>query len=282
MAFYLNFEAPSTRTKHKISELNFLQFKELNKYILNNNDLLLEKYIDEIIENNLEFKTDIREFTNYDKFCLMVLQRIICIAPDLEFSEKNQTHRLPLTNFLKQIFEFNTQFKKILTMDNITVELGLPTHFVYDNFLDLTTYIIQQIKFENETINFNALQDNEKDEVLKLLPASVIFEIKNFYETIVENFKQIKFKLPTINENIELNPFNQSLLDIIKYFFKTNLTSLYEMQYFIVSKIFYTPEYVDKNTFVENIMLLNLFEKEQKKVEEQQNKQNQPNIPGKL
>ena len=134
MAFYLNFEAPSTRTKHKISELNFLQFKELNKYILNNNDLLLEKYIDEIIENNLEFKTDIREFTNYDKFCLMVLQRIICIAPDLEFSEKNQTHRLPLTNFLKQIFEFNTQFKKILTMDNITVELGLPTHFVYDNF----------------------------------------------------------------------------------------------------------------------------------------------------
>ena len=50
----------------------------------------------------------------------------------------------------------------------------------------------------------------EKDEVLKLLPASVIFEIKNFYETIIENFKQIKFKLPTINENIELNPFNKS------------------------------------------------------------------------
>jgi len=54
------------------------------------------------------------------------------------------------------------------------------------------------------------------------------------------------------------------------------------MQYFIVSKIFYTPDYVDKNTFVENIMLLNLFEKEQKKIEEQQNKQNQPKIPGKL
>jgi hypothetical protein len=282
MAFYLNFEAPSCKTKHKISELSFLQFKELNKYILNNNDLLLEKFIDELIETNLEIKKDIKTFTNYDKFCLMVLQRTICIAPDLEFTEKNQTHRLPLTNFLKQIFEFNIQFKKTLTIDNITVELGLPTHFVYDNFLDLSTYIIQQIKFENEVINFNTLKDNEKDEVLKLLPASIIFEIKNFYETIIESFKQIKFKLPTIEEDIELNPFNKSLLDIIKYFFKTNLTSLYEMQYFIVSKIFYTPEYVDKNTFVENIMLLNLFEKEQKKIEEQQNKQNQPKIPGKL
>ena len=121
-------------------------------------------------------------------------------------------------------------------------------------------------------------------EIIESLPANIIFDIKKFYENLVNVFNELVFTLPSINENVNLNPFDSSLLEILKLLFRANLKNIYEMQYFMVSKMHYTPEYIDNNTFVENVLLLRLFEDELKKQDELAKKpkqQGMPLMPGK-
>ena len=52
------------------------------------------------------------------------------------------------------------------------------------------------------------------------------------------------------------------MLELLRALFSSNLSSLYELQYVLVSKAQYSPEYIDKNTLAENLVLQNLLEQE--------------------
>lgn len=279
MSFYLNYESPTLGKSFKLKELTFKQFRELNKYILNNNNLLIESFFNSILEENLHNIDDISAFTNFDKFCSLLLLRNVNISPDLEIFEKNKNVKISLSDFLKKCLDFKFETKKIIEHTNIKVHLNLPSSFVINNLLELTDMVIKSVEIDNNVLDFTLLDEKTKKEVIELLPANVIFDIKNYYENLIESFKELIFVLPSINETISLNPFDGSLLEVLKLLFRANLKNIYEMQYFIVSKLHYTPEYIDNNTFVENVLLLRLFEDELKKQEEMAKKPKQPGMP---
>lgn len=279
MAFYLNYESPILGCSFKIKELTFSQFRDLNKYILSNNNIFIQNFLDEILVNNLEDTNSFKLFSNFDKFCCLLLLRSVNVSPDLEIFEKNKNIKMPLTDFLKRCLSFNHKTFRLIEYKNIKVELQLPSSFIINNLLDLTDMVIKSVEIDDSIVNFNEIDVLVKKEIIETLPANVVFDIKHFYESLIITFKDITFSLPSLNETINLNPFDGSLLEILKLLFRSNLKNIYEMQYFMVSKMHYTPEYIDNNTFVENILLLRLFEDELKKQEELSKKPKQQGMP---
>jgi len=279
MSFYLNYESPLLKSSFKLKELTFKQFRELNKFILSNNNLFIEGFFDTILNENLNDKGSLQQFTNFDKFCCLLLLRSVNVSPDLEIFEKNRNIKLPLSDFLKKCLDFNTQVKKTLLHNNIKINLNLPSVFVINNLLDLTDSVIKSIEIDSVCYDFNELNTTNKKEIIDYLPANVIFDIKQYYENLIEQFKYIFFTIPSLNETINLNPFDGSFLEILKLLFRANLKNIYEMQYFMVSKLHYTPDYIDNNTFVENALILRLFEDKLKKQEEMSKKSKQPGVP---
>lgn len=284
MSFYLNYESPVLKKSFKVKELTFNQFRDLNKYILSNNNTFIETFFDEILRNNLEDKDNLKQLCNYDKFCILVLLRAVNVSPELEIFEKNKNFKVPLKDFLNKCLNFSHDTSKIIEHDNIKIKLELPPSFVINNLLDLTDMVIKSVEIDNSILNFSEIESSLKKEIIETLPANIIFDIKKFYENLVNVFNELVFTLPSINENVNLNPFDSSLLEILKLLFRANLKNIYEMQYFMVSKMHYTPEYIDNNTFVENVLLLRLFEDELKKQDELAKKpkqQGMPLMPGK-
>jgi hypothetical protein len=279
MSFYLNYESPVLKKSFKIKELTFGQFRDLNKYILSNNNIFIESFFDEILTNNLEHKDLLKQLCNYDKFCILVLLRTVNISPELEIFEKNKNFKVPLKDFLNKCLNFTHDTTKTIEHGNIKIKLELPASFVINNLLDLTDMVVKRVEIDNSILNFNEIESELKKEIIETLPANIIFDIKKFYENLVNVFSELSFTLPSINETINLNPFDSSLLEILKLLFRANLKNIYEMQYFMVSKIYYTPEYIDNNTFVENVLLLRLFEDELKKQDELSKKPKQQGMP---
>ncbi len=279
MSFYLNYESPVLKRSFKIKELTFGQFRDLNKYILSNNNIFIESFFDEILTNNLEHKDLLKQLCNYDKFCILVLLRTVNISPELEIFEKNKNFKVPLKDFLNKCLNFTHDTTKNIEHDNIKIKLELPASFVINNLLDLTDMVVKRVEIDDSILFFNEIESELKKEIIEALPANIIFDIKKFYENLVNVFSELSFTLPSINETINLNPFDSSLLEILKLLFRANLKNIYEMQYFMVSKMYYTPEYIDNNTFVENVLLLRLFEDELKKQDELSKKPKQQGMP---
>lgn len=279
MSFYLNFEPPTLKTSLKIKELSFKQFRELNKYILTNNNTFVEHFINTIIFENLEEKNIFYKLTNFDKFCCMLLLRSVCISPELEMFQKKQNIKISISEFLNNCLNFKPNFVKTVVHQNYEITFGLPNSFVIENFLELPHLAIKNVKIEDSLYNFDDIEHSLRNEIIESLPGNVIFEIKTFFDEIVEGFKSLEFKIPNIEEAITLNPYDGTFIEILKLIFRANLTNIYEMQYILVSKLHYTPDYLDNNTFTENLLIIRLFEDEIKRQEEQNKKSKTPSVP---
>jgi len=279
MAFYLNFEPPTLKKSLKIKELSFKQFRELNKYILTDNNAFVEHFINTIIFDNLEDKNIFFKLSNFDKFCCMLLLRSVCISPELEIFQKKQNIKISISDFLNNCLNFKKTFSKTFTHQKLEVTLGLPNNFIIENFLELPHLVIKSVKIEDAIYNFDNIESTLKDEIIESLPGNIIFEIKTFFNEIVECFNLLEFKIPNLEEAIILNPYDGTLIEILKLVFRANLSNIYEMQYILVSKLHYTPDYLDENTFTENLLIVRLFEDEIKRQEEQNKKSKTPSVP---
>lgn len=279
MSFYLNFEPPTLKTSLKIKELSFKQFRDLNKYILSDKNEFIEYYFNNILFENLENKNFYYKLSNFDKFCCLLLLRSVSISPELEMFQKKQNVKISVTDFLNSCLNFKQIFNKTITHQNLEVIFGLPNNFIIENFLELPHLMIKSVKIDDSTYNFDDIEINLKNEIIESLPGNVIFEIKTFFDEVVESFKNLEFKIPTLDEALVLNPYDGTLLELLKLVFRANLSNIYEMQYILVSKLHYTPEYLDNNTFAENLLVIRLFEDEIKRQEEQSKKSKTPNIP---
>jgi len=280
MAFYLNYDSPTQQRSFKIKELSLRQFRELNKYILNNNNSYIESYIDEILKENLEIKEDIFYFTNFDKFLAMFMLRCVCVSPDLDFLDKKTNIKVNLLDILNKITNFKFEYSKKIELLPFKISLSLPRSFVFYNFLNLSDHLLNIIEVEEETIYFSCLNSNDRELMLRSLPASILTHIEDYYKSLNRQFESLKITLPTINDPIQLNLFDSSLLEFLKILFKTNLSNLYELQYLLISKLNYSAEYLDNCTFTESLLILKLYESELKKQEELSKKNNAPKLPG--
>jgi len=275
MSFYLNFTAPTTKKSLRLKELNFLQYKTLNKFLINNNNTHIAEYFDQILKECI--LDEATELTNFDKFCALFLLRCTCVSPDIEFYIGTNTQKTSLLNFLKDCLDFDTEFNRKISIDkSIELQLSLPKNLNFETTFDALHDCITGVIYEGKKLIYRNV-----NELIEVLPAGITTHLKDFSDDLEKSFKKLIFKVGVKeSEQFSISPFNLSLLEVLKALFSSNLKNILELQYLLVSKCRYNPDYIDKSTLMENLILVNIYETEVKAINEEQDKALEKTKPG--
>jgi len=274
MSFYLNYFAPTLQKNLHLKEINFLQYKTLNKFLINNNNQHIQEYFDNILKECL--LEDV-ELTNFDKFCALFLLRCTCISPEIEFYVGNSTKKASLLNFLKKCLDFKVEFSKKVKIDeNIELTLKLPKSFIFETTFDALYETISEVYYRDKKLIYNS-----NSELMEVLPADVLTHLKDYSKKLDKEFRDLVFDVGVKDKDqFSISPFNMSMFEVLRALFNSNFRNILELQYLLVSKCRYNPDYIDKNSLMENLILTNIYEEEVKKINEEQDKALEKPKPG--
>jgi hypothetical protein len=272
MDFYLNLTLPNIAESLKIRELSFKQLRILNKFLHNKNNAAINFYLEKILEENIIDYNKKINLNSHDKFCIFLLLRLASVSPEIEIKKENFIKKTSLLPFFTQISSLKTTTSTIIENDNIKIKVSLPKQFHYEDIFSSFSDTIDTIQIkQGEDIIFNQLTQAEKTTIFDNLPASIIESIYAYKQLIETEFKSITLNIDGEN-NIELSPFNASLFEIVKILYFSDLKSLYDIQYLLVSKVNYNAEYLEKNTLLENVILINNYSDEMAKTSDETKK----------
>jgi len=274
MSFYLNYFAPTLQKNLHLKEINFLQYKTLNKFLINNNSQHIQEYFDIILK---ECIVEDIELTNFDKFCALFLLRCTCISSEIEFYVGNSTKKGSLMNFLKKCLDFKTEFNKRIKIDeNIEIVLNLPKSFIFETTFDALYETISEVYYKGKKLIYSS-----NSELMEVLPADILNHLKEYSKNLDKEFKNLVLDVGVKEKDqFSISPFNTSMFEVLRALFNSNFRNILELQYLLVSKCRYNPDYIDKNTLLENLILANIYEDEVKKINEEQDKALEKTKPG--
>lgn len=280
MQFYLNYFIPSLNKNLNLRELSFKQFFTLNKFVTNNNNQHISDCFDSILRENLVETEFFPYLNNFDKFIGLYLLRSSCVSPEVELKKDKSIVKIALHTFLSKCVDKKPETIKNFAFNNLKIDLNLPKTLYSPNTLDILYETVSSIYIDDKKIDLMTLSSHERTKIVEQLPAQLFETIKNYCNSMEELFSDLYLEFKLVSENkIIINPFNNSMYEILKAFYQTDLISLYELQYILVNKLFYTPEYVDNNTLVENILLTNFYRSEVEKINAEQSKNMDKSIP---
>jgi hypothetical protein len=276
MNFFLTYTSNITQNKFFIRELSFKQFKTLNKFLHNKNDETINSCFEQILQENILNKENYTTLTNFDKFCLLFLLRISSISSELEFKKDVFNTKINLLQQFNAISSFNKFTKTTIQENFLKINLNLPKTLFFKDIFTVFLECIEDITITNngkeQNIIFSTLTAQQKLDFYNNLPISLISHIQDYKKTNETAANHLTISFDNTNHP-ELNPFSLTLFDILKILFFTDLKSLYDMQYHIVNKVNFTPEYVENNTFLENLLILNHYSDELVRKEQEMKKQ---------
>ena len=273
---------PSLGKITDLYELKYSTFKSLVKTLLNNNNKQISLLFDKILDNLLVEKN--LKLTFFDKLYLLLTIRTICITPVLELTipdkitKKDNPLSIDLGNIITTLKDI-TLPEELLhtekTYNKIQVEYGLPSSLLVEKNENSFLTTIKRIRFNNEEVDINDTS------IIELLPANIFKDSKEHFnkiEKFFESYYLLNFKLP--NEKIELNISlaDNTVLEFLKIIFKRDLLSLYEFEYYFVTKANLGSNLLYNSTPAEINVYMNLFKKE---IEERNKSNKELNMPNK-
>ena len=252
-----------------LRELSFTDFKNFTKHLLNDNNALINEFLE-----NLIFKiTKNKKLDLFEKIAVLITLRSVCISSMLELqvkcsiTNKEFNYTLNLNDVLKVFNEFikkniNKTFKKITYNEKFIVYLTIPTDLFF-NFNEETLYkFIKSIELNGQ------LYENLSSEQIGNLPYYVLSDVKEFVvniENIFNEFLFLKINSPFADSITSQLPFSLiqcTFLDFVKIIYKKNLMELYELEYVLMSKLKLNYTLIQNSTFAENMLYLGLYKSE--------------------
>ena len=247
--------------KHiRLAELKNRDYQTILKYCENSDLEGLNNFFELLLDD--EYKSlDI-----IDKFYALLTLRMVFIEPDLAFTDDSgNIIKFSISNILEKIDHFQNDFERVVSLQNFTVELGLPNLIYFRDINDIYLSTIKVIKLNNNTLNFNNLALDQKEEVLSFIPNALFSHISNYISQIskqLQSFVLIEqntaFKINEINTDIISNEFMGFILAI----FNTGLKSFFDTMYIFTAKL-----NIDGNTFLDltpldSRVLMNIYNKD--------------------
>ncbi len=264
-------------------ELKNIHYKNILKYIQNNDDDNLCKYFELLINDLCE--TD--ESLNYiDKFLILIAIRMVCINNILEIETPSKIkNTLNIGDMSKTIIEnFSPNTRTINCQKDIKVEIGYPN--IISN-RDIIFNKIHSIEVSNEKVMFGNLSEKEKDEILSVLPASLS---KDTFKEIKKSeiYKEIKL-FSYYYEEGEKTDFYFSFdstknFQLLKSLYTENLNNIYYYEYIYITKLHMSlSDFLFNMTPVETVLQVTTLSKEiqeQNKSKSAATNKNQSPTPG--
>ena len=260
---------PSLNKSVKLKELSFVTYKQLSKLITNNNDQLIIDAFDNIIKEHC--LDDISDITFLDKLIILLTIRAMCVQANLELTITHPENKKPynLTFKIYDIIEkldsielFNELNNKTIDYGNLKIILGIPSQFYFKNNNDSICSLIKKLYINGSDCTENA------EQVIDHLPANVYRDAKkhlNKIQNVISKLSLLSVKFNKQENNIEMTPslFNKTTLDFLKLCYKRDLSSFYEVEYFLSSKLHISYDIISNSTLAELLLYVNLYKEEQ-------------------
>ncbi len=230
------FSFPVNITNNKevfCKELTNGHYKNILKYLQNNDDVNLAKYFEQIISELVKEKN-----LNYiDKLIILLYARSISINANLEISSNNTKNTVQVKFLADKILEGYHPFERTIYQEenDIEVTIGYPlTITESDDILSK----IHRIKIGEVQTDIESLTDLEKDNLFSLLPSSLSKFIVNELEKEPTPYtKLFSYQSGTERKELLYTFDAKENFELLKLCFSDNLNNFYYYEYISLTKL---------------------------------------------
>ncbi len=269
MEFSIEVSLPSGK-KVRVRELKNSEFLSIIKFAQNKDFEGLGAFFDELF---------IRPDLNIvDRIYLLIYMRMTFIDPDINLTIDRKTITISVASMLDKIEASYVDLETKININGIEITLDLPCITHYQNMDELLIATIKHIQIGNDSIDYNELDDEVRNEVLSNLPSSVFGHVGKFLETIQDNLLNVD--LIDENESIGLeatriNLMANNILEFISSLYGTDLEGFYTMIYSFQNTIMPGSNYFFEMSPIESRIIVKAHQNRVKEESDRLQKQNQ-------
>lgn len=269
MEFSIEIALPSGKTV-RVRELKNSEYLSIIKFAQNKDFRGLGAFLDECF---------IRPDLNIvDRIYLLIYMRMTFIEPDINLSIDNRSITVSVASMLDKIEESYVDLETKVDINGIEVTLDLPCITYYDTIDELLLATIKHVQIGNDSIDYNELDDEVRDEVLNNLPAAVFSHVNSFLQTIQDNLLNVDL----IEENksigidaVRINLMANNILEFISNIYGTDLQGFYTLIYSFQNTIMPGSSCFFDMSPVETRIIMKAHQKRLKEENDQLKKQKQ-------
>lgn len=255
----------------------------------------MTQYMNQLIDQlNDDISHD--QMSKIDKFCALLTIRIMCVGPEIELDmtcEKTQQKykgSIVLTDILQMVSDLSVDHHDdIVVNDDITIHTGMPSSLYYpesSNIFDILSDSINGVTVKDKHFNTCDLTVQEKNNVINSIPGVNFSHIINIADQATRSFSDLivfKDKSPHDEhaqiKEYKLGLYDNSMHDMIKMCYTSNLHNYYMSMYMLCSNINFTAEYIQSITPIEsNIYIQQKQQEVERQKQAQQKQSNQPTV----
>lgn len=255
---FINFTV--NNKKIKLRELSFYEFKNICKNILTNDLEELNNLFEDILVSVLKSN----KINCIEKFYILILLRNLTHGNEFSFIYDDIKVNYNLTSFLN---DFNFDHNDIIINHNeVYYYFNLPINFFNPSIDKLLADCLFKIKYKEKEID---LSENTTQEKLTIL-SNFTLPIFETYNKLKESFDEKQF---TFFKNINVNIYDGSILLFLKNIFHDELNNLYSFEYTCIKNLNLGAVDMEKYTYPELKIFLQLLTKEIKERQKDNNTQ---------
>ena len=206
---------------YEITELSYFEYKNLVKNLFTDDPWVLNQVFNNTINNAV--KGD-REIDIFDKVKILLFLRSLTLGEDFNISFKEKNYQMNIYSIVDNISINSNE----IVSDKVTFKKS--NSFYVENLLNEVIVSIEKIVLDNGEINFSKLTNEQKNIIFNEISDSNISHIVN---NIADNLKQDNLILFDMNFNLH----NGDILYFFKNIFKTDLNSLYDLEYALIKNL---------------------------------------------
>jgi hypothetical protein len=287
--FCVNIYIPSLEKDVSFRQLMNREYKNILKYIQNDDSELLCEYFDHIIKKLCTEKNI--KFNRIDKFVILVTLYIVCINPDVKIKRQcEQTGNLyeldiDLFSIVSNVSAASVKEGHKLPIDKkMSCILGIPDGLLYPNKQSIFMECLKGVIINNNSYFFSDMDDVERNEILAIIPGDVFSHVSRYIADSKEAFNDIPYVVInspyTTDDPIEhtFDLMGNTLFDFLMFIFGGGLMFYYDMMYIMTSKLNASEEFAETRlTPAETLLYLKKYEEEiheENKAKQTQSKQN--------
>lgn len=257
MTFKTSISLPVCKKNAVLLSISNKTNEQIQKYLIEGDAANIEQCFNECIKEHTNIKYPAR-LSTVDKFIILSKLRCISFGSGIKLAVKESTISVNLEDTIKKLQSI--EFKKVFVrVGKNRIYLSPPSEFAESN--DNVCRTIQKI----DNVYISDLTEGSKLQVFKAINGKIAEDITDYILHIKEKFKDIAF-LPNLEQfeisQILLNPYDQSLFEIIKIIWRNDLFDLYRSKYVCLTKLHLAVSDYDSMIPAETRMFLNFYREE--------------------
>ena len=285
--FLYSVDLPVSKKTVQLTELSFINFKNLAKNIANENNDIIFNSFNELLDQHCNYDTT--KLTVIDKLYILLTIRAVCVSSVLELvvtcpkTKEQFNSTINIDDILAILRTEHPKEKTVSYPNRLSLTYGLPTSlYINRDVIDAAETVINSISLGENTFN------DITAEVVNKLPAVVLNDVHAYANTVYQHLSELQLlNIPSLFSSdvedsmiITANVFNNSVLELLKLCYNRDLMSFYKLEYFLMKQFRMTYETMSSLTPVELNVYLNLYKEEQAEQEKaEKNANNNQDTP---